>query len=124
MLSESSIFDPDTGFGGNGVGGMPLLRSLIFCPQLLIAPADDDCVTNGPFKNLRLRMTTESVYHLNQSNTTDYCLYRGFDQASWETTNRSNIEECFVMETYERAWSCYNGYPHGAGHGAVGGLVS
>lgn len=38
--------------------------------------------------------------------------------------NRSNIEECFAKENYMEAWSCYNGYPHSAGHGAVGGLVS
>ncbi|KAF4544054.1 Amino acid transporter [Lasiodiplodia theobromae] len=36
--------------------------------------------------------------------------------------NRSNIEECFAKENYMEAWSCYNGYPHSAGHGAVGGL--
>lgn len=58
------------------------------------------------------------------SNYEDHCLYREFDVDSFAMANRSNVEECFVKENYTEAWSCYNGYPHGAGHGAVGGLVS
>lgn len=54
-----------------------------------------------------------------ESNYEDYCLHREFDLDSWAMANRRNVEECFAKQNYSDAWSCYNGYPHSAGHSAV-----
>lgn len=92
-LNQSLVFDRDIGFGGNDL-------------------IDSWCISDGPFKDLRLRMRTESNYE-------DYCLHREFDLDSWAMANRRNVEECFAKQNYSDAWSCYNGYPHSAGHSAV-----
>ncbi|KAF4820078.1 Tyrosinase ustQ [Colletotrichum siamense] len=97
-LNQSSIFDPVYGFGGDGQG-------------------DDGCIADGPFANLTLHMKTAS------SNNT-YCLQRKLNQDDLDTANSDNLVECFNKTSYDEAWQCYNGSPHGAGHGAVGGLMS
>ncbi|KAH0437823.1 amino acid transporter [Colletotrichum camelliae] len=97
-LNQSSIFDAVYGFGGDGEG-------------------DDGCITDGPFANLTLHMKTAG------SNNT-YCLQRKLNQDDLDTANSDNLVECFNKTSYDEAWQCYNGSPHGAGHGAVGGLMS
>lgn len=97
-LNESSVFDPDTGFGGNGVG-------------------DDGCVADGPFQNLTL--------HINQtSNYANYCLSRDFSSTSFQTANQTYIDACYASGNYSEAWQCYKKNPHTAGHAGVGGTVS
>ncbi|KAJ6024002.1 Di-copper centre-containing protein [Penicillium herquei] len=97
-VRDSPIFDPHTGFGGNGTGS-------------------DSCVGDGPFKNIKLHM---SNHHARKDS---FCLSRDLDQSSFAYGTTSNIEECFGYANYTDAWQCYNGYPHGQGHGAVGGLM-
>ncbi|KAJ0303348.1 hypothetical protein Brms1b_011641 [Colletotrichum noveboracense] len=100
-LNQSSIFDPVYGFGGDGQGGE--------------TRPNDGCIADGPFANLTLHMKTAS------SNNT-YCLQRKLNQDDLDTANSDNLVECFNKTSYDEAWQCYNGSPHGAGHGAVGGL--
>ncbi|KAK7718911.1 hypothetical protein SLS57_006021 [Botryosphaeria dothidea] len=96
-LNESSVFDPDTGFGGNGVG-------------------DDGCVADGPFQNLTL--------HINQtSNYANYCLSRDFSSTSFQTANQTYIDACYASGNYSEAWQCYKKNPHTAGHAGVGGTM-
>lgn len=99
-FEELVVFDPDTGFGGNGLDG-------------------DGCVTDGPFANLTL--------HLNSSDLPDpnggYCLSRKFNLTQFEGANSSNIDTCFAYDTFEDARQCYEANPHSAGHGGVGGVV-
>lgn len=99
-MEELVIFDPDTGFGGNGLDG-------------------DGCVTDGPFVNLTL--------HLNSSDLPDpdggYCLSRNFNLTELERGNSSYLDTCFEYDTFEDARQCYESDPHGAGHGGVGGVV-
>lgn len=100
VLEQALIFDPETGFGGNGLDG-------------------DGCVTDGPFSNLTL--------HLNSSGLPDanggYCLSRKFDITNFERGNSSNLDTCFGYDTFEDARQCYEAEPHAAGHGGVGGVV-
>ncbi|KAJ5708715.1 hypothetical protein N7488_008516 [Penicillium malachiteum] len=95
---QDLVFDPKTGFGGNGVG-------------------DSQCVQDGPFKNLRLHMETGNKY-------ADYCLSRSFDFANFEQGDRTNIEACYQQSTYDDAWSCYFFHPHAAGHIGTGGVMT
>lgn len=98
-FEELVVFDPDTGFGGNGLDG-------------------DGCVTDGPFANLTL--------HLNSSDLPvdgGYCLSRNFNLTQFEGANSSNIDTCFAYDTFEDARQCYEANPHSAGHGGVGGVV-
>ncbi|KAF3805959.1 Tyrosinase ustQ [Colletotrichum gloeosporioides] len=97
-LNQSSIFDPVYGFGGDGQG-------------------EDGCIADGLFTNLTLHMKTAS------SNNT-YCLQRKLNQGDLDTASSDNLVKCFNKTSYDEAWQCYNGSPHGAGHGAVGGLMS
>lgn len=98
-LGGSAVFDPDTGFGGNGTGA-------------------DSCVADGPFADLEL--------HINQTGfATDYCLSRDLKQSSFlNQANTTLLEECFASANYSEAWTCYKKDPHGAGHSGIGGTVS
>ncbi|KAJ0270655.1 hypothetical protein CBS470a_013438 [Colletotrichum nupharicola] len=58
------------------------------------------------------------------SSNNTYCLQRKLNQDDLDTANSDNLVECFNKTSYDEAWQCYNGSPHGAGHGAVGGLMS
>ncbi|GME39079.1 amino acid transporter [Neofusicoccum parvum] len=95
-LNESVIFDPTTGFGGEG--------------------GDDGCVTDGPFVNLTLHMSSTST---NDS----YCLSRSFNANGFQTGAQEYIDECFNTTSYEDAFECYMVNPHTAGHSALGGTM-
>lgn len=47
------------------------------------------------------------------------CLSRNLDQSSFDENAAANVKECFGYENDTDAWQCYNGYPHGGGHGGV-----
>lgn len=98
-LAGSAVFDPDTGFGGNGTGA-------------------DSCVADGPFADLEL--------HINQTGyAVDYCLSRDLNQNSFTNqANTSLLEACFASANYSTAFECYKKNPHGAAHSGIGAVVS
>ncbi|GLA18147.1 hypothetical protein AnigIFM62618_005302 [Aspergillus niger] len=96
-LSESIVFDPDTGFGGNGVG-------------------DDLCVSDGPFSNLTLHLTQFS-------NDANYCLSRNLNQTAFQDGDQANLDACFSTNNYSDAWPCWSTLPHGAAHLGVNGVM-
>lgn len=99
-VQDAPVFDPVTGFGGNGTG-----------PNL--------CAADGPFADLALRINDTGFA------VPDYCLSRNFSQAGFDLANSTYLDVCMAKETYVDAWPCFNtGGPHGAGHQAVGGVVS
>jgi tyrosinase len=67
------------GFGGNGTGS-------------------DGCVADGPFKNIKLHMSN----HYQRGDS--FCLSRNLDQSSFDTSQKSNIEQCFGYANYTDAW--------------------
>ncbi|EOD52446.1 putative amino acid transporter protein [Neofusicoccum parvum UCRNP2] len=71
-LADSSLFDPDTGFGGDGVGG-------------------DGCVADGPFANLTLRFAKNGEFGA-------YCLERSLSSRGFEGAAQSNVEGCLESE--------------------------
>ncbi|CAH0027308.1 unnamed protein product [Clonostachys rhizophaga] len=93
-FAGSVIFDPVTGFGGEG----------------------SECVSDGPFTNLRM--------HINGTSTSaNYCLSRAFNATAFTNAKQENIDECFNLEKYEDSYSCYQALPHTAGHFGVGGTM-
>ncbi|ETS85154.1 hypothetical protein PFICI_03179 [Pestalotiopsis fici W106-1] len=87
----------DEYFGGNGVG-------------------TSRCVQDGPFASLVLR------WQLN-GQVGDHCLTRNFNQNSFNAAAQSNIDRCNAIDSFTEARSCWEGSPHSAGHGGVGGIL-
>ena len=98
-LKASAIFDPKTGFGGNGKG---LYR----------------CIADGPFANLTLRFAGDL------STKYDYCIIRSMTDCMFTGASKTVIDGCMAKKSFEEVWHCIEGSPHGAGHGGVGGIVS
>ncbi|KAK7705175.1 hypothetical protein SLS64_008069 [Diaporthe eres] len=96
-ISASVVFDPVTGFGGEG----------------------GDCVDDGPFANLTLGLSSNG----SQIWEEDYCLARSFSDTIFDYGNTTYIEECLSYDNYTGALECYMSLPHVAGHGGVGGTI-
>lgn len=96
-VSDSVVFDPKTGFGGEG----------------------GDCVTDGPFVNITL--------HLHETwgviETYDYCLYRDFSNTGFQGANSTYVDACMATENFTAADACFRSNPHTAGHAGVGGVM-
>lgn len=96
-VSDSVVFDPTTGFGGEG----------------------GDCVTDGPFANTTLRLA-ESWGVIN---TTEYCLARSFGNEGFQGANSTHVATCMAAQNFTAADSCFRSSPHTAGHAGVGGTM-
>jgi tyrosinase len=96
-LNQSEVFQA-TAFGGNGVG-------------------QQNYINNGPFASTTLRLKKQ-----NQA-PSSYRISRNLNVRSLASARASALNTCFQMSTYAAAWECWAGAPHGAGHGAVGGLM-
>ncbi|KAF7536038.1 hypothetical protein G7054_g4904 [Neopestalotiopsis clavispora] len=87
----------DEYFGGNGVG-------------------TSRCIQSGSFANLTLR------WQLNNQ-VGDHCLTRDFNQNGFNAAAQTNIDRCNAIGAFADARSCWEGSPHSAGHGGVGGIM-
>ncbi|KAJ2921759.1 hypothetical protein H1R20_g15340, partial [Candolleomyces eurysporus] len=121
-IQQSPLFDPVTGFGGDGVAGT-------YTP-----PTDDDgtpfpiipefmkgCVQTGPFANLVLHVGPGRRF-------TDHCLVRGFHEELRPSLSQPHISNIMSQTTYDNFWNSLDGLPfkpdsrlHDAGHGFTGG---
>ncbi|XXG96412.1 hypothetical protein Hte_002694 [Hypoxylon texense] len=96
-INGSSIFDVETGFGGNGTGA-------------------GGCIADGPFADLKLHFKEDL-------NTTEYCVTRSLNDRGLSSANQENIDACLETKNFTEIWSCLEGRPHGAGHGGVSGTM-
>lgn len=96
-IADSVVFDPDTGFGGEG----------------------GDCVTDGPFVNTTLRLAG----NWGVISSSEYCLSRSFSDTTFQGAASTNVETCMASENFTAADSCLRANPHTAGHGGVGGTM-
>ena len=95
-FTNSIVFNPAT-FGGNGVGSQR-------------------CIADGPFANYTL--------HLGPGHAiTDHCLTRNIDNQWSIGAAQSNLDACYAIDDWEKAWTCMEGLPHAGGHGGTGGEV-
>ncbi|KAH7305522.1 hypothetical protein B0I35DRAFT_443939 [Stachybotrys elegans] len=96
-LSRSPVFQ-NTAFGGTGSGAQSY-------------------ITTGPFASLALRMRRPG------QSASNYRISRSLNVRSLASARQASLDACFQMTTYTAAWECWGGSPHGAGHGATGGLM-
>ena len=96
-FSHSVILDPESGFGGNGVG-------------------KDNCIVDGPFKDYVNSIGPGQTYG-------KHCINRAVDECMSQNAKKENIAGCMGKKTYVDAWNCIEGMPHSAGHGGIGGQV-
>ena len=105
-FSLSVVFDPVTGFGGNGTraaGGQ--------------GPAGG-CITNGPFVNF--------VNNLGPGyrKGTPHCIYRLVNDTLSTMVGQAYVNECLAKSTYLEFWPCVEAAPHVGGHAGVGGKMA
>ncbi|OAA60345.1 amino acid transporter [Niveomyces insectorum RCEF 264] len=96
-ISEATVWDAATGFGGNGTG-------------------TDNCVSDGPFSNMTLRIN-------NDLSSSPYCLARNFNPCLFRNAAQANDQACLAKKTFEEARICFEGLPHASGHGGIGGTM-
>ncbi|KAK0623697.1 hypothetical protein B0T14DRAFT_536537 [Immersiella caudata] len=96
-FSQSVLFDPVYGFGGDG-------------------SRTTGCITTGPFANY-----TNSLgpgYEI-----TNHCINRRISDAMSARSSQANVGNCLAKPDFGTAWPCIEDAPHGGGHGGVGGQM-
>ena len=130
-IEQWSIFDPNTGFGGDGVPGtydlppdpLPDNVGSTNPPTPDFLPREQcykGCVQDGPFANLTLHLGPGRLY-------TERCLVRGFDPSRRKQLSGPVIEGLMERRTFEEFRQGIDISAtgiHSAGHAMVGGEVS
>ncbi|KIM46639.1 hypothetical protein M413DRAFT_440244 [Hebeloma cylindrosporum] len=124
-ISGSPVFDPVTGFGGNGGPGTYSLPPDTDITANRIDPdAFVGCVQDGPFKDYTLRYGPGQL-------VTDHCLTRNIRDDSAQFLDSKAMAEATQLPTYEEFRIELEGEPitpthkmHDGGHYGVGGEMS
>ncbi|PKS12625.1 hypothetical protein jhhlp_000833 [Lomentospora prolificans] len=96
-VSESDILDPNTGFGGDGVG-------------------ERGCIADGPFAGY--------INSLGPGyKITDHCITRFVNNTRSLRASQRFIDRCYESDTFVDVWPCLESSPHLSGHGAISGLM-
>lgn len=97
-LPASAILDPETGFGGGGVG-------------------EDNCIEDGPFAGYVNSLAPG--YRI-----TDHCIHRRLNETYIQLAKQDYINVCYKETEFEKAGPCIEQTVHSSGHAGIGGLVS
>ncbi|KAF8954699.1 hypothetical protein BDZ97DRAFT_1927844 [Flammula alnicola] len=123
-ISGAPVFDPITGFGGDGVPGTYTLPPNISSDNRVIVPAFRGCVRDGPFANYTLRLGPGKLI-------TEHCLTRGINNDARKYLTSSAMANATKLPTFELFRIELEGEPitsdhrmHDGGHIAVGGEMS
>ena len=123
-MKQAPVFDPVTGFGGDGVPGTYVLPQGIEASELIFPEEFRGCVQDGPFANLTLRLGP-GVHR------TTHCLTRGIGNVDSIYLNSTAIANATKSATFEVFRVQVEGKPitsdhrmHDGGHFAVGGDMS
>ncbi|GIZ37600.1 hypothetical protein CKM354_000104300 [Cercospora kikuchii] len=98
-LFGAAVFDPQSGFGGDGSPG-------------------DNCVTTGPFANLTLVFDSDGVAQQ------PVCLRRRLNPDMFSRAAQSEVDNCFRYPDWAGASVCYENWVHIAGHEGVGEVMA
>ncbi|KAI8152300.1 hypothetical protein K4K49_009686 [Colletotrichum sp. SAR 10_70] len=125
-MLKSPVFDPDTGFGGNGEWvpgtpenpepGIPLTGgTLVFN---MSDRTGGGCIPNGPFANLTLHMGPQNSVAYNE-----WCVRRDFTPNQFMSLgNAASVAEGMAQPDYGFFSKLTEDTIHGAGHQGVGGM--
>ncbi|KAI8276743.1 hypothetical protein K4K59_009686 [Colletotrichum sp. SAR11_240] len=125
-MLKSPVFDPDTGFGGNGEWvpgtpenpepGIPLTGgTLVFN---MSDRTGGGCIPNGPFANLTLHMGPQNSVAYNE-----WCVRRDFTPNQFMSLgNSASVAEGMAQSDYGFFSKLTEDTIHGAGHQGVGGM--
>ncbi|KAF7364338.1 Tyrosinase central domain-containing protein [Mycena sanguinolenta] len=125
-LSESPVFDPVYGFGGNGLdiadyNGSFENHTLMVAAGWVAPGAGGGCVTDGPFAEFMLSVGPGL-------NITDHCLSRAINDNMQKFLSPARVAELMPLTTFEEFRIEIEGTPvtktfrvHDGGHIAVGG---
>ncbi|KAF2400676.1 Di-copper centre-containing protein [Trichodelitschia bisporula] len=123
-FATSPIFDPVTGFGGNGAGGTVPITDL---QAALFGPPVGNCINDGPFASRTLWLGPSYTF-----NQTARCMKRNIQGAFGNTAQSwsANVVPCLQKQTYAEfaaavdtdtgATGNFLGI-HGGGHYGTGG---
>ncbi|OSS50031.1 hypothetical protein B5807_05269 [Epicoccum nigrum] len=111
--TNAAVWDPDTGFGGNGDPAVdPLTQS-----------SSKKCLVDGPFKDFQVAYTMNGY--------DPHCLARNFNNGTSFPGNMFGphytsviVDEIMAVDDYPDFRYQLEGNPHGAIHSAVGGDMS
>lgn len=110
-VTKSPIWDPETGFGGNGD------------PAIDPFSGDRKCLVDGPLKGLQVNYT--------MSGLEPHCLARNWNSGiAWpgdmlaRAYTKEAVQKITVLDTYQEFHPSLEAGPHGAIHSAVGGDMS
>lgn len=98
-MASSAVFDPATGFGGQG----------------------GDCLDDGPFAGLTVHLSYD--FTSLEFRAEDRCVSRAFNESFFLLGDQAAIDGCFNSADPADALTCYGAGPHGSGHGGVGGTM-
>ncbi|KAF8905208.1 hypothetical protein CPB84DRAFT_1745537 [Gymnopilus junonius] len=123
-ISRSPVWDPLTGFGGDGVPGTYTLPTDFDDDSRINPPSFVGCVPDGPFANYTLRIGPGLL-------NTDHCLVRGFNESAAQHLTSAAIANATKQQSFELFRIEVEGQPltsdhrmHDGGHIAIGGEMS
>ncbi|KAF8905207.1 tyrosinase [Gymnopilus junonius] len=125
-ILNSPIFDPVTGFGGDGVPGTYDLPDNLPDSSSIMTTAFVGCVMDGPFSRENF------IIHLGPGRLiTSHCLVRGVDNKYDKFLNSEAVGRALSQPTFEKFRVELEGTPsiehpneHGSGHLVIGGDLS
>lgn len=122
-MAKAPVFDPVTGFGGDGVPGTYTLPNHTSVDRIF-PEAFKGCVMDGPFKDLKLHVGPGFLI-------TDHCLTRGIDETMKKYLTSAAVANITSSPTFETFRIQVEGEPitpdhrvHDAGHIVIGGDMS
>lgn len=125
-MFKSPIFDPETGFGGNGEWVPGTLDDpepgLTVTAEGVSKSMDDrsggGCIPNGPFANLKIHMGPRDNVEYNE-----WCVRRDFVPSQFvNAANKSVVAEGMALPDFGYFSKITQDSLHNAGHLGVGGL--
>ncbi|KAJ3515550.1 hypothetical protein NLJ89_g1689 [Agrocybe chaxingu] len=126
-LTSAPVWDPVTGFGGNGVPGtytLPTGPDVNFTAMRIFPASFVGCVQDGPFANHTLRLGPGTL-------KTTHCLVRGINAAQDVRLNSKAVAWTLSHQTFEDFRIQLEGQPfltefrlHDGGHNMIGGDMS
>jgi tyrosinase len=125
---KSPVFDPVSGFGGNGAArNATSTSSFSDMIESLIGGTGGGCVMSGPFKDIKLHIGPLGAMNSNTSR----CLTRSFDPSLGQRGTKVTFKNLMAAKTFgdlrtyiEMPFAGQGEAPfHTIGHGGVGGEV-